>query len=237
MSTMGRRATPEFHRRLGDRHRNDVDEARIERRGDDVVAPEARPRAAIGGGDLVGHVLAREFGQRMGGGDLHLHVDRLGAHVERAAEDVGKAEDVVDLVGIVGAAGGDDHVVARLPRVFGRDLGIGIGHRENDRVRRHGLDHLLRQRALGGQAEEDVGADHRVVERAHRRLDRMRRLPLVHAFLAAAIDDALGVAEDDVGRLEAHRLDQVEAGDARRARAVADEARLLDVAARSVASR
>ena len=49
--------------------------------------------------------------------------------------------------------------------------------------------------------------------------------------LAAAIDDALGVAEDHVGRLEAHRLDEVEAGDARRAGAVADEARLLDVAA------
>ena len=125
------------HRRLGDRDRHDMDQARIERRGDDVVAAEARPRAVIGGGDLVGHVLAREFGERMGGGDLHLHVDRLGAHVERAAEDVGKAEDVVDLVRIVRAAGGDDRVVARLPRVFGRDLGIGIGHGEDDRVRRH----------------------------------------------------------------------------------------------------
>ena len=102
------------HRRLGHRHRHDVDEARIERRRDDVFAAEARPRAAIGDGDFVGHVLAREFGERVRGGDLHLHVDRLGAHVERAAEDVGKAEDVVDLVGIIRAAGGDDHVVARL---------------------------------------------------------------------------------------------------------------------------
>ena len=112
MSTIGLRATPDVHRRLGDGGRNDGDQARIERHGNDVVAPEARPRALIGGGDFVGHVLARQLGQRMRGGDLHLHVDGLGAHVERAAEDIGKAEHVVDLVGIVGAPGGDDGVVA-----------------------------------------------------------------------------------------------------------------------------
>ena len=54
-----------FHRRLGDRDRHDMDQPRIERRGDDVVAAEARPRALIGGGHLVGHVLARELGQRV----------------------------------------------------------------------------------------------------------------------------------------------------------------------------
>ena len=51
----------------------------------------------------------------------------------------------------------------------------------------------------------------------------MRRLPLVHAFFAALVDDALGVAQDDVLRCEAHRLDEFDAGDARRARAVAHE--------------
>ena len=63
-------------------------------------------------------------------------------------------------------------------------------------------------------------------------VDGMRRLPLVHAFGAAVIDDALGVAEHDVFGREADRLDEVEAGDAGGARAVADEPRLLDVAAR-----
>ena len=88
-----------------------------------------------------------------------------------------------------------------------------------------------RQGALGRQAEEDVGAGHRVGERALVGVDGMRRLPLVHAVGAAAPDDALGVAQDDVGGLEADRLDEIEAGDARRARAVADQARRLDVAA------
>ena len=67
--------------------------------------------------------------------------------------------------------------------------------------------------------------------RAHVRVDGMRRLPLVHALRAAAIDHALGVAQHDVARLEADRLDEIEAGDAGRAGAVADEPRGLDVAA------
>ena len=53
-----------------------AEQARIERHRDDVVRPELRPDALIGGGDLVGHVLAGERGQRLRRGDLHLVVDR-----------------------------------------------------------------------------------------------------------------------------------------------------------------
>ena len=62
----------------------------------------------------------------------------------------------------------------------------------------------------------------------------MRRLPLVHALGAALVDDALGVAQDDVVRREAHRLDELDAGDAGRAGAVADELGRLHVAAGEV---
>ena len=137
------------HCGLGHGDRHDMNEARIERNRNDVVAAEARPCPAISGGHLVGNVLAREVGERMRRGDLHFHVDRLGAHIEGAAEDIGKSEDVIDLVRIVGAAGGDDHVVTRLLRVFRRDLRIGIRHGENDRIGRHALDHFGSQRALG----------------------------------------------------------------------------------------
>ena len=132
----GLRATPEVHGGLRDSGRNHVDQARIERHRDDVFAPEAGPRALVGGGDVVGHVLLRELGQSLGGGDLHLHVDRRGPHVERAAEDVGEAEDVVDLVRIVRPAGRDDHVVADGVRLLGRDFRVRIRHGEDDRVRR-----------------------------------------------------------------------------------------------------
>ena len=63
----------------------------------------------------------------------------------------------------------------------------------------------------------------RVGQRARGGVDGVRRFPLVHALGAAAIDDALGVAQHDVFGREADRLDEVEAGDPRRAGAVADE--------------
>ena len=197
MSAIGLRATPVSIAALRDRRRHVEDQPRIERHRDDVVRPELQPRA-VDRGDLVRHVLARQRGERAGGGDLHLHVDGGGAHVERAAEDEGKAEHVVDLVRIVRAAGRHDGVVAHLRDLFGGDFRIRIGHGEDDRLRRHRLHHVLGHRALDGQAEEHVGALHRVGQRARVGLDRVGRLPLVHALGAALVDHALGVAEDQV---------------------------------------
>ena len=64
--------------------------------------------------------------------------------------------------------------------------------------------------------------------------DRVRRLPLVHAVGAALIDHALGVAEDQVFVLEADGFEQLQAGDAGGAGAVADELGVLDLAAGQV---
>ena len=110
------------HRRLRDRRRQLDDQPRVERLGDDVVGPEAAGLLAEGARHDLGRLLARERRERAHAGDLHLLVDRRRADIERAAEDVGKAEDVVDLVGIVAAAGRDDGVVAHRRDVLGRDL-------------------------------------------------------------------------------------------------------------------
>ena len=92
------------------------------------------------------------------------------------------------------------------------------------------LDHLGVSAPLAERPKNMSAPTIASAKRAQRRVDGMRRLPLVHALRAAAIDDALGVAENDVRRLEAHRLDQLEAGDAGGAGAVAHEPRRLDVA-------
>ena len=60
-----------FHRRLGHRRRDLADQARVEGHRDDVVRAEFRPEPLIGGGHLVGHVLAGERGERLRRGDLH----------------------------------------------------------------------------------------------------------------------------------------------------------------------
>ena len=220
-----------LHRGFGHGGRHAADQARIEGRGDDIFRAIDRARAAIGGGDFIGHVFARQRRDGVGGGDLHLFIDGGGAHIQRAAEDVGKADDVVDLVGIVAAAGGDDHIVARRLGFFRGDFRIGIGHGEDDRVLGHRLDHLGRESALLGQPQDHVGALDRVFQGARLGFGGMRRLPLVHAFGAAAIDHALGVAEDDILGLHAHRLDQLQAGDAGRARAVHHHLQVFQLAA------
>ena len=72
MSSIGRAGDARIHRRLRDRRRNDLHQPRVERRRDDVIGAERVRLAAIGRGDLLGHLLAGELGERVGGGDLHL---------------------------------------------------------------------------------------------------------------------------------------------------------------------
>ena len=76
MSSIGFCATPLSIAALATADGDDLHQPRIERRGDDVVGAEAVGLAAIGRGDFLGHLLARELGERLGGGDLHLVVDR-----------------------------------------------------------------------------------------------------------------------------------------------------------------
>ena len=89
----------------------------------------------------------------------------------------------------------------------------------------------LRHRAFHREAEEYVGAGQRLGERARLGFHGKARLPLVHAFGAAFVDDALGVAEDEVLGAETDRAQKFEASDAGRAGAVADKFRRFDLAA------
>ena len=63
----------------------------------------------------------------------------------------------------------------------------------------------------------------------------MRRLPLVHALGAALIDHALGVAQHDMLRPHAHRLQQLDARDAGRTGAVHHQLRVAQFAAGEMA--
>jgi hypothetical protein len=95
-------------------------------RRDQVVRAEGLGLAAIGACGDIGRLLAGKLGDRLDGGELHFLVDRGRAGIERAAEDIGEAQDVVDLVGIVGAAGAHHHVVAHGKRVSGMISGFGL---------------------------------------------------------------------------------------------------------------
>ncbi len=90
----------------------------------------------------------------------------VASDVQRAAEDEREAQDVVDLVGIVRTAGGDDGVGARGLGDFRQDFRIGIGQRQDQRLVGHqrqpfGLEHIGR-----GKAQEHVGADQHIAQGA-----------------------------------------------------------------------
>ena len=97
---------------------------------------------------------------RAGGGHLHALGDPPGAAVQRAEEDPGEGQHVVDLVREVAAAGGH-HGRAVRDRLGRVDLRGGVGQREDDRLRTH-LLHQRRIDAAAGHPDEDVGAHHGV---------------------------------------------------------------------------
>ena len=137
----------------------------------------------------------------MGGGDLHGVVDVAGPGIEGAPEDAGEGQHVVDLVGIVAAAGGHHRRTAGLG-VVGEDLRRGVGAGEDDGSSVHGLHHLLGHDAGGGHADEHISPRQHVRQGAGPLL-RIRHLghlllDPVHAVAAAGVDGALPVTEGHV---------------------------------------
>ena len=221
-----------FDGRTSNSNRDCRNQARIEGNGNDILRSEAWAHTLIGGRDIVRNVFAGKVCERFGCSNLHGIVDLACPDVERAAEDVGEAQHIVDLVRIIRTAGGHDRIIANAGNFFRRDFRIGIGHGEDDRPVRHGADHLFSEGALLGQAEHDVGSLHCLFQGAPIGLAGVRAFPLVHAFGAALVDHALGIAKDDIVRGKAHGLDQLDTGDGGGTGAIANKLRGLQVAAR-----
>ena len=132
-------------------------------------------------------------------------LDVRDAGVDQPAEHAGEDEHVVDLVREVRATRGDDGgVPGRDVRV---DLGHRVGHGEHHAVGRHRLDVGLGEDVRRRDAEEHVGAAHRVGQRAGdvvgvRVLGDpgvVRVLPRQHVG-APAVHDPVDVGDDDVLR-------------------------------------
>ncbi len=219
---------------LGHRRRFPQQDAVVEGFGDQILAAEADRLAAVGADHRVGHVLLGEVGERLGGGELHLLVDPGGRHVEGAAEDERETEHVVDLVRIVRPAGRHDDVGADREGVLREDLGVGVGHREDDRVLRHRRDHFLGHHSLDRNAGEDIGALHGVGQGPRLGVDREALLVGVHARGAALVDHPLGVDHEEVFRLDAERDVEVRAGDAGGTGAGKDDLDLVDLLVRDL---
>ena len=169
--------------------------------------------------NFVRHVFTCELRKSARTSDFHFFVDRTGTYIERAAEDVREAKYVIDLVRIVRTAGRNNRVAAHFTNFFRADFRIRVRHSEDDRVCRHGLDHVFVDRALNRQAEETVSAFHGFSQCALVRLNREAGLELVHAFLTALVDHAVAVTHQNVLSLHTEMANKTCAGQTRRARA------------------
>ena len=144
----------------------------------------------IGRCHFVRHILPRQFGQRIGGGNFHFVIDGPRPHVQRPPENIGESQNVVDLIGIVRTPRRNDHITAHGMRILRRDFRVRIGHGENDRVLGHALDHFRRERTCHGKPEEHISPLHGIFQRAVIRINGVGRFPLVHAFGTTLVDHA-----------------------------------------------
>ncbi|OGI40894.1 MAG: hypothetical protein A2140_00540 [Candidatus Muproteobacteria bacterium RBG_16_62_13] len=133
-------------------------------------------------------------------------------YVERAAEDVGEAEGVVDLVRVIRAAGGHDEIGPDRVRELGADLRVGVGEREHDRTIGHGAHHVGCNQIGGRHADEHIGAMHGVVERAMAGLLRITTLVDIE-IVAVGADHALAVEQQNIVAARAEREQQLDGGE------------------------
>src|SRR5690348_490197 len=171
-----------------------------------------RHLAAVGALRDVGGFAPRELRDRVHAGDRHRIVDAGGADVQRAAEDVGKAQRVVDLVRVIRTAGRDHRIGFGGARFFRGDLRRGIGECQDHRTVGHGRDHVALQHAARGDAQKYVGAFHDVGQRARFGLARVALQARVEPR-PAFVQHAVLVAHEDVLRLHTEPHQHVEAGD------------------------
>ncbi len=216
-----------LHGRLGHRGRFPQQHARIQRLGDDVLAPEFHAVHAVGPQDRIRHIFLGQRGQGLGSGKLHIIVDGPSAHVQRAAEDEREPQHIVHLVRVIRTSGGNDHILAGRLRQFIFDFGVGIRHGKQKWILGHGLDHLRRHHIRHRQAIKYIGAAYGIRQGAGVGIHRKTFLIFVHALCAAFIDYAPAVAQHNVLALHAPADGQFRARDGRRARPVDDHAHIL----------
>jgi hypothetical protein len=201
---------------------------RIEGEGDQIVRPELHLTQPIERGETLWYILFGERGECPRRRHLHLLVDLGRAGIQCAAEDEGETEDVVDLIGIVGAAGGDDGIVAHGAHLVREDLRHGVGQREDDRGLGHAGDHLPGDRSRHGESNEDIGAVERLGDGAGPRRGSEARLVGIHVLHAAGVDHSLPVTHHNMLALDAESHVVLGGGDRRGAGAGEDDADLLD---------
>ena len=137
--------------------------------------------------------------------------DGAGAHVQRTAEHVRKAQHVVDLIGVVRTPCGNDDVGSRGARQLRTDLGLWVGECQNHRVTRHAFNHVYGQHTRCRATQENICAVDHVSQRAGVCFLGVAGFGFIVAARATFIDHAFGIAHKNIGCRYAQAHHHVEA--------------------------
>ncbi|MNE37317.1 hypothetical protein D3C80_1311650 [compost metagenome] len=144
-------------------------------------------------------ILADHGGDRLCSCQLHLLINSGSPAVERSSENARKAEDIVNLIRIIGSARCEysDDVLYKLRT----DFRLRISHCEYNRLRSHCFDMRTCQYPARGDTDEYIRADERLGQSAaYPKRIRMLRVPLPIRVILAAVgcQDTLAIYADNV---------------------------------------
>ena len=134
---------PTLDSSFGHSRRHFRDKTRVNRLRDEVFRTELQVGDMINLIDDVGHRLLGEIGNSSHSSKLHLLVDGLGVDVKGTAEDVREADDIIDLVRIIGTPRRHQDVGTRGNGILIGDFRHRIGKRKDNRHMSHGANHIL----------------------------------------------------------------------------------------------
>ena len=206
-----------IHRRLRHRRGDFDDQTRVERFRNNVFRPEAQVLVAIGGGHHFALLGVRQLSNGVYRGQFHLFVDGSSADVQRAAEDEREAQNVVNLVRVVGTAGANDGVRTHLFRQRRQDFRFRVGEGQDHWRTRHLLNHFLRQHFRTRATEENVCAVNDIIQRTLTVIHHcVSRFGFRHVWFTIFVNHPFGVTDHNVVFLHTQRHQQVHTGNRRR---------------------
>ena len=169
----------------------------------------------------------RQFSNGVHRGNFHLLGDGGCTAVEGTPENIGEAQDIVDLVGIVGAACCHDGIVAHGFDIFRQNFWIGIGQSKDQWLGCHFLHHVLLEHATGGQSQEHIGTLNGFCQGTLRCFLGELNFVFVHQLGSAFVHQTRQVSDPNVFARNAQFDQQTQAGQSRCTRARSDQ---LDLA-------
>ncbi len=151
--------------------------------------------------DLIGSRVFYERSDCLGCREFHLIGDFALAGGESTAEYPWERQDVIDLVRVVGSPCCHD-AYPRSLGIFRENLWCGVRERENDRIARHGPDHVRRESSCHAHSNEAIRSLKRVCECAGEFawVGGFRDAALLWIeILAIERDNAATIARDNIG--------------------------------------